>query len=166
MDALLDLLDEIEEVLEKSKSLPFSNKISVEKERILDVLNEIRLSMPDDIRHAQRIISDRDKILAEAEHDANGILEIAESDAQLKTSQHEIFRRASDEATKIIDIAKSDAREMRLNAIDYADEQLEKAEGKLREYMQNLDTQHKKIMNYYSDLLDVIYSNREELRGR
>ena len=166
MDALLDYLDDIEEVLESSKTLPFTNKVSVEKERIVEILGEIRLNLPDDLRHAQRILSDHDRIIAEADRKATEIVENAENDAKNRTNNHEIFRRASDMASETIDEAKKDARDLRLNAIDYADSVLKEAEEQIKEYMSNVETQHKKIMEYFNQLTDVLYENRQQLRGR
>ncbi|MDR0272855.1 MAG: hypothetical protein LBI27_06020 [Clostridiales bacterium] len=166
MDALLDYLDDIEEVLESSKSLPFTNKISVEKERVLDILNEIRLNLPDDIRSAQRILGDHDRIVAEAERKSQAILESAENEAKIRTNNHEIFRRASDQASETVEEAKRNARDLRLNAMDYADSMLKDAEDQVKEYMSNIEEQHKKVMDYFNQLIDVIYENRQQLRGR
>ncbi|MCL2199781.1 MAG: hypothetical protein FWB80_12755 [Defluviitaleaceae bacterium] len=166
MDALLDYLDDIEEVLESSKSLPFTNKISVEKERVLDILNEIRLNLPDDIRSAQRILGDHDRIVADAERKSQGILEAAENEAKIRTNNHEIFRRASDQASETVEEAKKNARDLRLNAMDYADSMLKDAEEQVKEYMANMEQQHKKVMDYFNQLIDVIYENRQQLRGR
>jgi vacuolar-type H+-ATPase subunit H len=166
MDALLDYLDDIEEVLESSKSLPFTNKISVEKERVLDILNEIRLNLPDDIRSAQRILGDHDRIVAEAERKSQGILEAAENEAKIRTNNHEIFRRASDQASETVEEAKKNARDLRLNAMDYADSMLKDAEEQVKEYRANMEQQHKKVMDYFNQLIDVIYENRQQLRGR
>ena len=164
MDALLDYLDEIEEVLETSKALPFTGKISVEKARVLDILNEIRLHLPDDIRHAQRILSDHDKILADAEHKAAGIIEAAEAEAKMMTNSHELFKRASEQATECIEEAKKSARELRAGASEYVDQKLESAEKQMKEYMMNMEAQHKRIMAYYTETVDVLYENRQELR--
>ena len=164
MDALLDYLDEIEEVLETSKALPFTGRISVEKARVLDILNEIRLHLPDDIRHAQRILSDHDKIVADAEHKAIGILEAADAEAKMMTNSHGLFRRASEQASEIIEDAKKSARDLRAGAAAYVDEKLEDAEKQMKEYMANLDAQHKRIIEYYTQTIDVLYENRQELR--
>jgi len=167
VDALLDYLDEIEEVLESSaRKVPFTNRVSIEKGHILDIISEIRLNLPDDIRAAQRILSDHDRIVNEAQHKAQDIIDSAETDAKLKTNNHEIFRRASDQATELMENAKRDARDLKLNAMDYADEMLEKAESQIKEYMTNIEAQHKRVMAYYSELIDVIYTNRQQLRGR
>lgn len=164
MDALLDYLDEIEEVLDSSKPVPFTGKISVEKARILDILSEIRLHLPEDIRQAQRILNDHDKILADAEHKALGVLETADAEARLMTSSHELFRRATDQGAELIEDAKRNARELRSGAAQYVDEKLEDAERQMKEYMTNLETQHKRIMAYFAETIDILYENRQELR--
>ena len=164
MDALLDYLDEIEDVLETSKKNPLTGKVSVEKSRILDIINEIRLNLPDDIRHAQRILSDHDKIVADAEHRGVAVLEAAEAEAKLMTNSHEVFRRASEQASEIIEAAKKSARDLRAGASAYVDEKLEGAEKQMKEYMANLEAQHKQLITYYTETIDVLYENRQELR--
>ena len=166
MDSLLDYLDQIEDILDASKSVPFSNKISVEKERIYDVMNEIRLNLPTEIRHAQRIIEDHDKIIADSRVKASGILKEAEDEAKLLTNEHEIFRRANEQATDMIEESKKSARDLRLNAMDYADEILEKTESMVKEAMENIDEQFRLVNNYLSQTIDVLYENRQSLRGR
>ena len=166
MDALLDYLDDIEEVLETSKKIPFGNRISVEKERILDIINDIRLNLPDDIRHAQRILGDHDRIVAEAQRKAQDILDAAESEAKLRASNHEIFRRASDQAAEIMEQAKKESRDLRMNANDYMDDCLAEVESQLKELMANMDEQNRKVLEYYGKMIDRLFENREQLRGR
>ena len=166
MDALHDYLDEIEEVLDTSKSLPFTNKVSVEKNRIMEIIQDIRLNLPDDFRQAKRILGDHDRIIEDAQHKAQDILDAAENEAKIRTNNHEIFRRATDQAADIIETARQQAKDLRSTATEYADEILEKAEQQLKEYMTNIDQQHKKVMDYYHDMIDVIYENRQQLRGR
>ena len=164
MESLLDYLDQIEDILEASKSVPFSNKISVEKQRIFEVMNDIRLNLPQEIRHAQRIIEDHDKIIADARSKASDIITEAEEEAKVLTNEHEIYRRANEEATDRIEQSKNTALEIRLNAIDYADDILEKTEGMIKETMDNMDQQFKHINDYLSQTGDVLYENRQSLR--
>ena len=166
MEALLDYLDDIEEVLNKSKSIPLTGRVSVDKGRILEIINEIRLNLPDDIRFAQRIVGDHDKIVEDAKHKAESLLEDARVEAKALTNNHEVFRRASEQATDLIEETKRSAREIRLNAMDYADEMLEKAETQIRQTMDNMDQQHRRIVEYYEGIIDIIYENRQQLRGR
>lgn len=165
MDSLLDYLDQIEDILDASKSVPFSNKISVEKERIYDVMNEIRLNLPNEIRHAQRIIADHDKILEDAKQKAQIILKEAEEEAKLLTNEHEIFRRASEQASETVEETKKSVRDMRHNALDYTDELLEKTEEEIRDTMGRMEDQMRLLNDYFQQTIDVLYENRQSLRG-
>jgi len=166
MDTLLDYLDQIEDILDASKSVPFSNKISVERDRIYDVMNEIRLNLPTEIRAAQRIIEDHDKIVADARAKAAAILDEAEDEAKLLVHEHEIFRRAAEQAQETIEDSKKEARTIQLNAIDYVDDLLEKTENMIRDTMENVIEQSREVNDYFSQTVDTIYENRQSLRGR
>jgi vacuolar-type H+-ATPase subunit H len=156
----------MEEVLETSKkSMIFSDKVSVDKNKLMEIITELRLNMPDDIRMAQRLLGDHDKVLDDAQNKAKIILEDAEIEAKKMVRDDEITRRALAEAEDIIDAAKKDARDMRMSSMEYADEMLEKAESKIREIMGNLDKQHKTVMEYFAQTVDVLYENRQQLRG-
>jgi len=166
MDSLLDYLDQIEDILDASKGVPFSNKISVEKERIFDVINEIRLNLPAELRHAQRIIDDHDKIIAEARSKVDNILKEAEDEAKALTNEHEIFRRANEQATDIIEESKKSAHDMRINAVYYADEILEKTENMVHEAMESVEAHSKNVRGRFVETIDILHENRQTLRGR
>jgi vacuolar-type H+-ATPase subunit H len=165
MKALLNYLDDIEDILDNSKTVPFSNKISVEKERIFDVIGEIRLHLPNEIHQAQRIIDDHDKIINDAKNKGKDIIRDAEEDSKMYVNEHEIVRRANDEADIILEEARRDARDMRLNAMDYADEMLKKTEDIIQEAMENMEIQYKMMLEYFRQTIDVLYDNRQQLRG-
>jgi len=165
MDALLYYLAEMEDVLESSKkSMLFSDKVSVDKDRLLSIIGELRLNLPEDIRLAQRLLNDHDRVLEDAQQKAKVIIEDAELEAKKLVRDHEVTRRAQAEGEDIIDQAKKDARDMRMSAIEYADEMLAKSESKIREIMGNLDNQHKAVIDYFSQNVDVLYENRQQLR--
>jgi vacuolar-type H+-ATPase subunit H len=166
MESLLDYLDMIEDILDNSKSVPFSTKISVEKDRVFDVISEIRLNLPNEIRTAQRLIEEHDKILNEAKTKAASIIREAENEAKTLTNNHEIFRRANEQASEIVDDAKKSARDVSLNAMDYADEMLEKTESMIRDAMENMEQQYKILLDYFGQTIDVLYENRQQLRGQ
>ena len=166
MDALLFHLAEMEEILEASKkSMLFSDKVAVDKTRLLEIIEELRLNLPDDIRMAQRLLNDHDRVLEDAQQKAKVIIEDAELEAKKLVRDDEITRRAHAEGEDIIDQAKKDARDMCMSAIEYADEMLAKSETKIREIMGNLDNQHKAVMDYFSQNVDVLYENRQQLRN-
>ena len=165
MDSLLDYLDAIEELLDNSKTVPFSNKISVEKERIYDIVTDIRMNLPVEIRQAQRIIEDHDIIINDAKAKAENIVRDSESEAKNMVSGHEIFKRANEQATEFLEETKQNAREMKLGAVDYADDILQKSEAMIREAMENIEQQYKYMMDYFGETIEVLYENRQQLRG-
>ncbi|MDR1540177.1 MAG: ATPase [Clostridiales bacterium] len=165
MESLLDYLDMLEDLLDSSKSMPFSNRVSVDREKIFDIIRDIRLNLPNEIRQAQRIIEEHDKIINDAKIKAASIVKEADGTAKMMTNNHEIFKRATEQATEVIEETKKNARDMRLNAMDYADEILAKTEKIIQEAMTNIDQQHQMINEYFAKTTDVLYSNRQELRG-
>jgi F0F1-type ATP synthase membrane subunit b/b' len=114
---------------------------------------------------AQRLLGDHEKVLEDAQNKAKIIVEDAELEAKKLIRNDEITRRATEEAEDIIDKAKQDARDMRMSAMEYADEMLAKGESKIREIMGNLDNQHKAVIEYFAQNVDVLYENRQQLRN-
>lgn len=165
MESILDYLDMLEDLLESSKSAPFSNKISIDKEQIYDIMSEMRMNLPVEMRQAQRIIEDHDKIIAEAKSKAAHIIKEAEVHAQELADEHEVYKIAVEQAKSLMDETKKSARDMRLSAIDYADEILSKTENAIRESMSSLNIQYRTVEDSFTETIEVLYSNRQELRG-
>jgi len=166
-DALLDYLDAIEEVLEASnKTHLFSNKISVDKDRIMEIIAEIRFNLPKDIQKAKSLLRDYDKVIHEAQSKANDIIFTAEEEAKHRINSNEISRRANDQATEIIEGARVYARKLRVGGYEHVEEKLKEAEHILKEHMDALEEQHRRVMDFYQDALDTLYDNRQEIVAR
>jgi len=165
MESLLDYLEMLEDLIEGSKTMPFSNKVSLDKEQIFDIIADMRLNLPNEIRHAQKIIEDHDRIINDAKNKAAQILKEAEHNAQEMADEHEIYKQALEQSRDLMDETKKAARDMRLSAIDYADEILLKTENAIRESMSSMNLQYRAIEDSFSETIEVLYSNRQELRG-
>ena len=76
---IFTLLETLEDILEKSRTLPFTDKSIVEKEQILDIIKEIRLKLPDELKQAKWIKEERERIISEAQKDADDIVKEAEN---------------------------------------------------------------------------------------
>lgn len=144
---VLKLIDEIEDILESSTSLPFSGKVMVDADELLEILKEIRIKLPDEIKQASWIKEERQRILAEAQKDADTILNEAELKLEELIEESEITKKAKETAEEIITKAQNNAKEIRLGALEYAD-------NILYETQQNL-----------KQLIDLLNDNRQELRG-
>lgn len=162
---LNDYLDALEDMLENAKTFPFSNKISVDKEEIMDIINEIRLNSPNEIRQAQRIIADHDKIIKEAQDKAKLIFKDAERQCDKMANEHEIYKHAIAKANELLDEAKQSARDVRVNAMSYAEEILSKTETMLKEAMISYEKETRAIDDHFANLIEILYRNRKELKG-
>lgn len=144
---LLELLEQIEEIMENGINVPLSGgKCLVDRESILELVQEIRLKLPDDLKMAKRITEDKQRVLAEAQQEAENIIKNAESRIAALVDENEITKKAYEQAEVIISNAKKNAREIRLGTREYADGVLSKVEEILEE------------------TLDVIKINRQELK--
>ena len=143
---IFTLLEELEDLLEKSKVLPFTHKSLVDKEEILEIIKEIRLKLPDELKQAKWIKEERQRILVEAQNEADGIIKEAENRIISMIDEHEITRKAYEKKVEIIETANEMSREITKGTKDYADNLLSNVEGALEE------------------ALKVIRNNREELK--
>lgn len=143
---ILSILETLEDLAEKSVNVPFSGKCLMDKEEILEIIKEIRLKLPDDIKQAKWVKEERQRILMEAQKEANNTIKEAEGKIAALVDEHEITKKAYEQANEIIANAQKQAREIRLGTRDYADSVLNKVEEILK------------------DTLDVIKMNREEIK--
>ena len=76
---IFTLLETLEDLLERGRNVPFSAKIIVDKEEMLDLIKEIRLKLPDELKQAKWVKEERQRILAESQKEADGIVKEAEN---------------------------------------------------------------------------------------
>ena len=124
---ILEILEDIEESVEKSFSL-FGMSI-INKGDMLAMLEELRMKLPDEIKQAKWVKEERQKILSEAQAEADSIVEGAKEKVIALVDEHEIAKQAKAKAEQLISDARSQEQEMRKNAILYADSMLEKVEN-------------------------------------
>lgn len=136
---VLKLLDEIEDIIESSSSIPFAGKVVVDKEEILDIIKEIRIKLPDEIKQAEWIKEERQRILVEAQNEADTIVEEAKVHIEEMIDKEEITKQARERAEEIIEKAQSNAKEIRIGAREYADELLKNVQDTLQSMVGTLD---------------------------
>ena len=99
---IFTLLETLEDLLENSRSLPFSSKGLVDKEEMLDLIKEIRIKLPDELKQAKWVKEERQRILVEAQKEADGIVKEAENRIIAMIDEHEITRKAYDQKQKLL----------------------------------------------------------------
>lgn len=114
------LLDRLEEVVSSASRMPFSSRVLVDEQEYLDVVDQIRLSLPEELKVARRVAAERDKIIADAEDRADQLLGRAEEQVAHQVDDHAIVRAAEERAHRLLDQAHRDANEIRREAQDYA----------------------------------------------
>ena len=165
MDTVLKLLDELEEILEECRTVPFSNKVSVNKEELYEVIGEIRAKLPNEIKQSKWILDERNKILIDAQKEADEIIKNAEEYMNKLIDDHEVTKRAYAQADEIIENGQKTAKTMRIGAIEYADDILADTEDAIRKVQELLQQQSLKMNEFFDEKLDILYENRQELKG-
>jgi cell division septum initiation protein DivIVA len=141
------LIDRLDELVRGAKRVPFSDDVRINKQQTRAVLDEMRTTIPAEIREARWIAQERQELLGEAKREADRIAEQAREQQAELVSRHELIRRAERAAEEIIERAQAREREIRLGAEDYADEILDTLELNI------------------AKLIAAIQRGRERLRG-
>ncbi|GCA65670.1 hypothetical protein KGMB01110_01060 [Mediterraneibacter butyricigenes] len=170
------IIDEIEEYIDRDcKFQPLSTtKIIVNKEHLDELLRELRMKTPDEIKRYQKIISNRDAILADAQAKADAMLEEAQVQTTELVSEHEIMQQAyaqaneivtqaTAQAQEIVDNATRDANAIRIGAVQYTDDLLANAESIIGHTLDSYTTKYDGLVNSLKECYDVVRSNRAEL---
>ena len=157
---IFTLLETLEDILERSKTIPFTEKSVVEKIQMLDIIKEIRLKLPDELKQAKWIKEERERIIAEAQKDADDIIKEAENRIISMIDEHEITKKAYDKKTEIIADANEMYREMTQRTNTYVDGILANIEDNMIELGKNLSNVELSIQN----ALETIQNNRKELK--
>lgn len=127
-----DLLDLMDETLEEAFNLPFTGgKRMVDVDKVRDIIDDIRLNMPTEIRQAKAIVQDRADIISTAKKESEVIVKRAEDRARALVSEQEIAKAAQQRATEIVSAAQSHARETRSTVTEYCENMLRKTEEML-----------------------------------
>ena len=164
-DTVLKLLEELEQVVDEGRSSPFSNKVQVDKDEIFEIIDEIKMKLPNEIKQSKWVIEERNKILVDAQKEADEMLKEAEVRLSKLVEEHAVTQKAYEQSAEIMDAAKKSAKEMRLGAIDYADDVMGVAEQRLREMQDVIEQENRKLIDFYKENINVIFDNRQELRG-
>ena len=128
---VLEIIDMLEDVVEKSMAIPFAGRAIVDREELLDLIQEIRLNLPDDLKQAKWMKEERQRILDEANKEAESIVKNAEEKMASLIDDHEITQKAYAQANEIIAAAQNNARELRLGTKQYADDVMASLEARV-----------------------------------
>jgi cell division septum initiation protein DivIVA len=134
MDVLV-LIDKLDDVIHNARTVPLTDSVMIDREEIYDLLDQMRSTIPEEIKQARWIVKERQEMLAEAKQEADRIIAEANEKGARLASQEEVVRLAEKQAKEIIEDARERERETRLGAEDYADEVLANLEVNLEKFL-------------------------------
>ena len=143
---IFTLLENLEEILEAGTKVPFSTKVMVDAEELREIIEDIRLKLPDELKQAKWVKEERQRIISDAELEAQKVLKETEGKIINLVDEHEITKKALAQKEEIIENANKVSKEISEGTREYADNILEKVENVLRETM------------------DIVHNNRSELK--
>ena len=128
---VMALIDRLEDLVATARKVPFGSMVLLSEQKLYEVIDEMRSSLPEELKQARWIVKERQEMVNEAEKESNRIIGEAKERAKDLASESEIVKRAEEQAAEILDSARSREREIRLGAEDYADEMLANLEVNL-----------------------------------
>ena len=169
------LIEDIYEYVESCKLAPLSStKVLVPKDDLYDLLDELRLRTPDEIKRYQKIIANRDAIIADAEDKAATMLAQAQEKTNNLISEHEIMQQAYAQANAIIEeaneraaviltSAKNDAEAIRTGSLSYSEDMLGIVAGIITNALEETKGKCEAMISSMEENLDIVKANRKEL---
>jgi len=128
---ILHLVDRLEELFNESRVIPLTHSVVVDENRFMDIIDQMRVSVPDEIKKAQQINVQRDRILAQAQEEANRTLALAREKSEKMVERSELIQAAQLRADQIIEQAKREAGVTQKEADRYVAETLTSLEAEL-----------------------------------
>ena len=141
-----EILDMLDELLDKSWTLPLTNgRTIVDDEKVRDLLNDIRLNLPAEMKQAKQIVADRAEILASARREAESVVRKAEDRARSMIAQETVVKQAQQKANEILAQANQKSKELRTASQEYSDDLLKQSEELMTKLLSDVRTTRQMI---------------------
>jgi cell division septum initiation protein DivIVA len=128
---ILHLVDRLEELFNESRSIPFTHSVVVDEDRMLDIIDQMRVSIPDEIKKAQQLLAQRDRLLAQSQEEANRTLALAREKSDQLIERDQIVQAAQARADQIIEQSRVEGENTKREADQYVLETLTSIEMEL-----------------------------------
>jgi vacuolar-type H+-ATPase subunit H len=154
-------LQQLEDLVREAKSMPLSSSALVNRDEVLELIVEMKETLPEEIKQARWVVKDREELLGKARAEGERVVAEAEEEQLRLARREEIVARAKDEAERIIQQAEEDGRKIRLESEDYVDAKLAQFEIALRKIQEEARSSARQV----GKTLDQIELGRQKLRG-
>ncbi|MBV6397021.1 MAG: hypothetical protein HFACDABA_02625 [Anaerolineales bacterium] len=137
---ILHLIDRLEELFNDSRAVPLTRNVMVDEDKMLDIIDQMRIAIPEEVKKAQQLLAQRDRVMAQAQEEANRTVEIARGKAEELVHRDLVVQEAQRRADQILSQARGDAENIRHDADEYVVTTLQRLQdelGKLAHQVQN-----------------------------
>jgi cell division septum initiation protein DivIVA len=136
---ILYLLDQLEDLLKDSSKVPMTSRVLVDEQDVLDIVDQIRVSIPDEIKAASRVTRERDQLLADAREEADRLVREADAHIADRLAEHHLVRSAEARAAQIEDRALQQADQVRRESEQYAYRVMQRLREQIAQVSQTVD---------------------------
>ena len=116
---ILQLIDRLEELFNDAKAVPFTHNFIVDEDKMLELIDQMRIAIPEEVKKAQQVMAQRDRVMAQAQEEANRTLQIAREKADQMLQKDIIMQEAQRRADQIISQGRAEAESTRADADNY-----------------------------------------------
>jgi len=116
---ILQLIDRLEELFNAAKAVPFTHNVVVDEDRMLELIDQMRIAIPEEVKKAQQVMAQRDRVMAQAQEEANRTLQLSRDKAEQLIDRDIIVQEAQRRAEQILAQARADAEATRVDADNY-----------------------------------------------
>jgi hypothetical protein len=117
---ILQLIDRLEELFNNSRPIPLTHNVIVDEDKFLDIIDQMRISVPEEVKKAQQVFLQKDRVMAQAQEEANRTLQLAREKADALVDKEVLVQDAQRRSNQIIDQARMDAENIKTGADQYA----------------------------------------------
>ena len=128
---ILHLVDRLEELLNRSRPIPFTHNVAVDEDRMLDIIDQMRIAVPDEVKKAQQLLGQKDRFQAQAQEEASRTIAMAREKSETLVERDSISQAAQTRADQIVEQANLEAEAVRQDADDYVTQTLTSLEMEL-----------------------------------
>lgn len=128
---ILHLVDRLEELFNEARAVPFTRNVVVDEDKMLDIIDQMRVTIPEEVKKAQQLVTQRDRIIAQAQEEASRIVTLAKEKAEQMVEREAIIKSAQTRASQIVNQAREDAAATRRDADAYVIDSLQTLEEEL-----------------------------------
>lgn len=116
---ILQLIDRLEELFNDAKAVPFTHNVVVDEDKMLELIDQMRIAIPEEVKKAQQLVAQRDRVMAQAQEEANRTLQIARDKADQLVQKDIVTQEVQRRADQILAQARAEAEGVRTDADNY-----------------------------------------------